>query len=89
MQAREAGLTRPCHENPAGCLGAAGWDQTGAMAYDRQWVIDTLRHLGYATEADEAARELPAEISPEELLRFADRHGLSRDELTDRMGGSP
>jgi hypothetical protein len=59
------------------------------MAYDRQWVIDTLRHLGYASEADEAARALPAEVSLEELLRFGDQHGLSRDELINRMGGSP
>jgi hypothetical protein len=59
------------------------------MAYDRKWVIDTLRHLGYEREADEAARTLPAEVSLEELVRFGDQHGLSRDELTDRMGGSP
>jgi hypothetical protein len=59
------------------------------MAYDRQWVIDTLRHLGYAREADEVAQALPAEISLEELLRFGDQHGISRDELINRMGGSP
>jgi len=59
------------------------------MAYDRQWVIDTLQHLGYTREADEAARELPAEASLEELLRFGDRHGINRDELMSRMGGSP
>jgi hypothetical protein len=59
------------------------------MAYDRKWVIDTLRHLGYEREADEAARVLPAEVSLDELVRFGDQHGLSRDELIDRMGGSP
>jgi hypothetical protein len=59
------------------------------MAYDRQWIIDTLRHLGYDREADEAAQALPAEVSQEELLRFSDRHAISRDDLIDRMGGSP
>ncbi|HEV2935573.1 MAG TPA: hypothetical protein VGY96_20790 [Streptosporangiaceae bacterium] len=59
------------------------------MAYDRQWIIDTLRHLGYTRAADEAARELPAEVSLEELLRFGDQHGISRDDVISQMGGSP
>ena len=59
------------------------------MAYDRQWVIDQLRRLGYTEEADDAAQALPAEISDEELMAFSDRHGISRDELMSRMGGSP
>jgi hypothetical protein len=59
------------------------------MAYDRQWVIDELRRIGYTQEADDAAQTLPDEVSAEELRAFADRHGLSRDELMSRMGGSP
>ena len=59
------------------------------MAYDRQWVSDQLRRLGYTEEADDAAQTLPAEISDEELKAFSDRHGISRDELMSRMGGSP
>lgn len=59
------------------------------MAYDRQWIIDTLRHLRYAREADEAAQALPAEVSREELMRFGDQQGISRDELMSRVGGSP
>jgi hypothetical protein len=59
------------------------------MAYDRQWVTDQLRRLGYTEEADDAAQTLPAEISDEELKAFSDRHGISRDELMSRMGGSP
>jgi hypothetical protein len=61
----------------------------GVMAYDRQWVIDMLRRLGYPQAADEAARELPEEISYQELREFGDRQGVSVSELTDRMGGSP
>jgi hypothetical protein len=59
------------------------------MTYDRQWVTDQLRRLGYSEEADDAAQTLPAEISDEELKAFSDRHGISRDELMSRMGGSP
>jgi hypothetical protein len=58
------------------------------MAYDRQWVIDQLQRLGYTQEADEA-RALPEQVSPEDLLAWSDKHGISRDELISRMGGSP
>jgi hypothetical protein len=59
------------------------------MSYDRQWLIGLLRSLGYSKEADEAAQELPDQIPVEQLQQFADRHGISRDELISRMGGSP
>ena len=59
------------------------------MAHDRQWVVDTLRRLGYTQAADEAAQMLPDEVSVEQLLDFADRHGISRDDVISRMGGSP
>jgi hypothetical protein len=59
------------------------------MAYDRQWVIDQLQRLGYTQAADDAARTLPDQVSAEELAAWAEQHGLSRDELISRMGGSP
>jgi hypothetical protein len=59
------------------------------MAYSKQWVVDTLRRIGYEQEADEASRVLPDEVDREQLEEWADRHGISRDQLTDRMGGSP
>ena len=59
------------------------------MSQDRQWLVDSLRRLGYPQAADEAERELPEQVSQEEVLKFADRHGLSRDEVVSRMGGSP
>ncbi len=58
------------------------------MSQDRQWVIDTLRRLGYAEAAD-AAQMLPDPVSLEQLQEFGDRYGISRDELISRMGGSP
>jgi hypothetical protein len=59
------------------------------MAYSRQWVVDTLRRIGYLREADEALRSLPDEIELKQLQEFGDRHGISHDELISRMGGSP
>jgi hypothetical protein len=59
------------------------------MPHDRQWLVDTLRRLGYPQAAEDAARELPDQVSQEEMQKFADRHGLSRDEVVSRMGGSP
>ena len=59
------------------------------MAYSRQWVVDTLRRLGFVQEADEALRVLPDEIDREQLVEFGDRYGLDSSMLTDRMGGSP
>jgi len=59
------------------------------MAYSRQWVADTLRHLGFRQAADEALRVLPEEIDHKQFLDFNDRHGISSGALTDRMGGSP
>jgi hypothetical protein len=59
------------------------------MGQDRQWVVDTLRRLGYQHEAEEAARVLPDPVDMEQLIQFGDRYGISRDELTSQMGGSP
>jgi hypothetical protein len=59
------------------------------MSHDRQWLVNTLRRLGYPQAAEDAARELPEQVSLEEVRKFADRHGLSRDEVVSRMGGSP
>jgi hypothetical protein len=60
-----------------------------AMAQDKQWVVDTLRRLGYEHEADEAARVLPDPVETEQLSEFGDRYGISMAELMSRMGGSP
>jgi hypothetical protein len=59
------------------------------MGYDRQQLADLLRRLGYTEAADDALRMLPDEISVEQIKDFGNRHGISRDELISRMGGSP
>ena len=59
------------------------------MPNDRQWLVGTLRRLGYEQAAAEAARELPEQVSLDEITKFTDRYGISRDEVISRMGGSP
>ncbi len=55
----------------------------------RQQVIDALHRMGLQQEADKALRELPDPVDSEQVAQFCERHGLSRDELISRMGGSP
>ena len=66
---------------------AEGW--VVAMAQDKQWVVETLRRLGYVHEAEEAARVLPDPVEMEQLSEFGDRYGISVADLTSQMGGSP
>lgn len=62
---------------------------SGAMAMSKQSAVDMLRRMGFSQEADEAEQELPDPVDMEQLREFGDRHGISRDELMSRMGGSP
>jgi hypothetical protein len=59
------------------------------MAEDRQWVVSLLRHAGYPKAAEEAERVLPERVTMEQIREFADRHGVSHDEIVSQMGGSP
>jgi hypothetical protein len=59
------------------------------MAYDKQWMVDTLRRLGYTEASDAAEQELPDDPSNEQVRQFGDKHGIDVDELASRMGGSP
>jgi hypothetical protein len=59
------------------------------MAYSRKWVVETLRHIGFPQAADEALRVLPEHVELAELQAFGDKYGISRDDLTSAMGGSP
>lgn len=60
-----------------------------AMQVSRQDVVDFLRGLGYPDVADEAERDLPDPVELRRAQEFGERHGISRDELINRMGGSP
>jgi hypothetical protein len=71
-----------------GCERRAGGTRVGFMTYERQWLVDLLHRLGYAQAANDAMR-LPDHISEEQLQEFGNRHGISRGELMNEMGGSP
>ena len=68
---------------------ARACDLVVTMDVSRQSVVDALRRLGYSQEADEALMVLPDPVDENQVLRFGEQHGISRDELIDRMGGSP
>jgi hypothetical protein len=59
------------------------------MQVSKQSVIDLLRRLGFPDIADEAERDLPDPVELRQVQEFGERHGITRDELINRMGGSP
>ena len=60
-----------------------------AMQYSRQHVIDLLHTLRRPELADEASRDLPDPVGINHLAEWCLQHGLPRDEVISRMGGSP
>ena len=56
---------------------------------DRKWAVDLLRRAGYRQAAEEAEHELPEQVTLDEIKAFADRHGVSHDDIIIQMGGSP
>jgi hypothetical protein len=55
----------------------------------RQQIIQMLRRAGLADVAAAAQKSLPDPVDSKVLDHFCARYGLSKDSLTDRMGGSP
>jgi hypothetical protein len=55
----------------------------------RQHVVDVLRTAGMMEEADEAARELPDPVDLDRAAELLAPHGITKDALISRMGGSP
>jgi hypothetical protein len=60
-----------------------------AVQLTRQHVVDVLRKAGLPEMADEALRDLPDPVDSEQVAAWAVPYGVSMDELTSRMGGSP
>ena len=59
------------------------------MDLSREHIIQMLRRAGLADVAAAAAMSLPDPVDAKALDRFCARYGLSKQSLTDRMGGSP
>lgn len=59
------------------------------MEYSLQHLVSVLRRTGLVEVADEAERTLPDPVDSAAMERFCVAHGLTKDTLMDRMGGSP
>ena len=59
------------------------------MDLSRQQIIQMLRRAGLADVAAVAQKSLPDPVDSKVLDDFCATYGLSKDSLTDRMGGSP
>ena len=52
-------------------------------------MADQLRRQGFPELADVALRELPDPVDSDQIESWGMRHGVSKDDLVSRMGGSP
>jgi hypothetical protein len=59
------------------------------MQCARQDVVDVLRRTGLPELAEEALRVLPDPVDLDSAAAILQSYGVTRDELVDRMGGSP
>jgi hypothetical protein len=59
------------------------------MEYSLQHIVSVLRRTGLAEVADEAERTLPDPVDSATAEQFCAAHGLTKDVLMSRMGGSP
>jgi hypothetical protein len=59
------------------------------MEVPRQHVVHILRMAGLPDLAEEAQRVLPDPVEYDHAARFLAQHGITKDELISRRGGSP
>ncbi|TMR05648.1 hypothetical protein ETD83_05815 [Actinomadura soli] len=59
------------------------------MRVPREHVVQLLRDAGLPTAAAEAEEVLPDPVEYDEAEGFLGQHGLTKDELISRRGGSP
>ena len=59
------------------------------VEYSRHELVTLMRRTGYTELADEAERVLPDPVDSDQLVAFAQEHGVDRDDFISEMGGSP
>jgi hypothetical protein len=59
------------------------------MEVTRQHVLDILRRVGFAKEAEELSKVLPDPVDLDKIEGILAPYGISRDVLISQMGGSP
>jgi hypothetical protein len=52
-------------------------------------VVATLKRCGLTDLVDPARSELPDPVGLDQLLEWAEQHGVNREFMVERMGGSP
>jgi 2-hydroxychromene-2-carboxylate isomerase len=60
-----------------------------AMQRSRKQVVDVLRKAGFPELAELALEFLPDPVDLEDAVKFLEPHGVTRDVLISRLGGSP
>ncbi|AUY48338.1 hypothetical protein [Streptomyces sp. CB01881] len=58
------------------------------VEYRRSEVVAILERAGYREEAEEALRVLPDPVDLDRLAAWGQEHGITRDGLISRLGGS-
>lgn len=61
----------------------------GPIRLSKEEVVAMLRRAGLPEVAEDANRSLPDPVDLEVVAQFGGRHGITRDWLISRMGGSP
>jgi len=57
------------------------------MEFDKSQILDLLRSQGDGDKADQAERELPDRVDPEQHAGLLSKFGLSPQELMGKLGG--
>jgi len=60
-----------------------------AMQVHKERVVDVLRAAGFTQLADEVLRSWPDQVDVDRAEDLLLRHGVTKDTLISRMGGSP
>jgi hypothetical protein len=59
------------------------------MQRSRQEVVAVLRRSGLPEVAEEVLKALPDPVDLEDVLKFLEPYGITKDFLISRLGGSP
>ena len=52
-------------------------------------MVDVLRRTGFNELAEEVPKALPDPVDLEDVLKFLEPYGITKDFLMSRLGGSP
>ena len=57
------------------------------MEFDKSQILDLLRSQGDSDKADQAERELPDRVDPEQHAGMLSKFGLNPQDLIAKLGG--